>query len=433
MWALDLGTTNRGLSHWDERLQCPRLWPMPQIGARANRLTLDDLVLGCRAASESAPLRAALTSVGELAAARQNAFAYLEQWLRTARSESRQRIKDLVVVLPNRASDRSHIELTRLFGKLGINVSFLSEPVAAALGYGLTFDRPRRVLVASFGEHRLELVAVELRGDRRGGIAARTLAIASSLIGAHQVDVWLLDELYRAHGYPSFDPSHADAPSWHELMLEETRKVRLRALQHGRSAFSLMPPEELREFSARLCGPAPLFELTRDEIGRVLDEFDLSGEISRTTERALHSLRRLTGTSQLDDVLLVGDSMLLPGVAAWFRARFGGAPVRDDEPLLATIHGACKHAARTRGAPEPRRDSERTAIPAKRARWGQSAEPIVTGLGVAWVALQIVAAASVVVPGFVLLVLTLPAALMAIALLLGIVIVMKVKRVLDTH
>ncbi|MEO6602735.1 MAG: hypothetical protein ABIQ16_22825, partial [Polyangiaceae bacterium] len=411
MWALDLGSSNRGLARWDEHLQCLRLWPMPQLAAGADRLGLDDLVLGGGGASKSARLRNALTSAGERAAAQQALCSTLKLWLKAARLESKQRIKDLVVILPSHATQSDHSALTRLFGELSVRVRFLSEPVAAALGYGLTFKRPRRVLIASFGEKRLELVAAELRRDGESAIVERTLASANSLIGTHQLDAWLLEELCQEHGYQLFDPINAEGPSWHALMLRETRRVRLQAIEHGRSAFKLMPPEELREFSARLRGPAPLFELTRDGISRRLEELNFYGEISLATERALRSLKQQTGTAQLDDVLLLGDSALLPGVADWFRARFGVTLVRDDEPLLATIDGACTRPVRATTARRwrTRLGSEITAT--KRPRRQSGAGPMPEGLRVAFVALQIVAAASFAVPLFAVLVLTYPGAL----------------------
>src|SRR6266536_434321 len=205
-WALDLGTTNSGLARWDDEagrpllvelpaisrkaaatdpLEAPRLvpsavdfverpgwvdrlggWPPLGrhffVGRRAfiGRQALErndghvrpSFVPAFKPALSSESLRP-LARVGRrTVSARDAAYAFLREMLREVKRATGRRVHDLVVTSPVTAFETYRAEIQGILGRLGVrHVRFIDEPVAAALGYGISLSRERRVLVVDVG------------------------------------------------------------------------------------------------------------------------------------------------------------------------------------------------------------------------------------------------------------------------------------------
>jgi hypothetical protein len=123
--------------------------------------------------------------------------------------------------------------------------------------------------------------------------------------------------------------------------LTEARRVKEAVFFADTAEFELAPPEELRAFEARLRGEAPLPVLTRSELVTLLTDHGLYRTVTQLLEEVLTTLRgRGLGEDQLDDVLLVGGSTLLPGFYGLFEERFGRDRVRAWQPFEAVAYGA---------------------------------------------------------------------------------------------
>src|ERR1700686_3271003 len=230
-WALDLGTTNSGVARWDESLGKPRLIELPDIcrnfdsvdPLEAPRLVpsavhfleksglLDRLgswhplarrfFIGRRALigrpalernagvvhpsfvptfkpSLSGESLRPLARVGrETFTARDAAYAFLRELLREVKRATGHRVRDLVVTSPVTAFETYRAEVQRLLLQLGVRrVRFIDEPVAAALGYGISLSHGRTVLVVDVGGGTMHVVLVRL--SPQGAVSGQATVLA---------------------------------------------------------------------------------------------------------------------------------------------------------------------------------------------------------------------------------------------------------------
>ncbi len=256
-WALDLGTTNSGVARWDEGtgqpqlveladvcrdperddpLEAPRMVPsavhllekpglLDRVGSWppiARRMFLGRRALIGRPALERnrevvhpafvPTFKAALSSestrplarLGRRAVtAREVARAFLRELLVATKRATGERVRDLVVTSPVSAFETYRAEVQRLLQGLGVRrVRFVDEPVAAALGYGLSLSHERTVLVVDIGGGTMHVVLVALSPRGAMGGEARVLAKQGRPLGGNAVDGWVLEEACRQAGLP---------------------------------------------------------------------------------------------------------------------------------------------------------------------------------------------------------------------------------------
>lgn len=257
-----------------------------------------------------------------------------------------ERIRDLVVTSPVEAFESYRAEVASAAKALGVRrVRFVDEPVAAALGYGLGLARARLALVVDIGGGTLHvaLVRLEAKGVQAG--RAEVLAKAGQDVGGDAVDSWLLEDLCRQLGFPLDDESE-DLRLWHRLMQSDACRVKEALHFREQATFELAPPEGLRSLEARLRGVPRSHEVSRAHLGRVLRERGsfaaLEGALAQVLSQAA---ARGVREGDIDDVLMVGGSTLLPEVYPRFEARFGRARVRAWQPFEAVALGAAGFAS----------------------------------------------------------------------------------------
>jgi molecular chaperone DnaK (HSP70) len=389
-WAIDLGTTNCGVAYWEDSLGKPRLVELPAICRKldardpleAPRLVpsavhfledpglLDRLgswpplarrfFIGRRAligrpalernagtvhpsfvptfkpglSSES--LRP-LARVGrESLTARDAAHAFLRELLHEIKRETGHRVRDLVVTSPVMAFETYRAEVQQALRQLGVRrVRFVDEPVAAALGYGISLSHPRTVLVADVGGGTMHLVLVRL--DPQGAVSgqATVLAKRGHLLGGNAVDGWVLDDLCRQMGQEFSTDDDEVTRLWRRLMLAEACRVKEAVFFEEEAAF-LMSPAGLTSHEARPGGG--LVTLRRARLREILDERGFYRTLSASLEDVLE--QGGVAASDVEDVLLVGGSTLLPGFFSWFEERFERRRVRAWQPFEAVAWGA---------------------------------------------------------------------------------------------
>jgi molecular chaperone DnaK (HSP70) len=397
-WALDLGTTNSAIARWDEAtgqpqlvelpdvcrdperddpLEAPRMvptavhllenpglldrlgsWPPVErrvfLGRRAligrpalehNRESVHpDFVPTFKAALSSESTRP-LARVGRRAVtAREVARAFLRELLVSAKHATGQRIRELVVTSPVSAFETYRAEVQGVLKGLGVRrVRFVDEPVAAALGYGLSLSRERTVLVVDIGGGTMHVVLVALSPRGAMGGEARVLAKQGRPLGGNAVDGWVLEEACRQAGYPPLDAEgDENARFWRRLMLAEACRVKEAVHFDETAVFRITPPGFGRSSgSGRHRSALP--EFTRAQLGELLER----NGFYRGLETCLAGMFE-DGKARLedvDDVLLVGGSTLLPGVFARLEQRFERRRMRAWQPFEAVVYGGACFAA----------------------------------------------------------------------------------------
>lgn len=413
MWAIDLGTTNSALAHWDsgvdrprlvakfrerrkaptdlDRLELPSVVPsvlqirehiplltrlsdwgpgrrlawgtLADIGQTALDLNMRGLRAGFvpsfKRALMHAPLRPLATVAGRSYDARDATWLFLRELLKSAREAGVALTDTLTLTAPVEAFESYRAELQGVARRLGLRaVKFVDEPVAAALGYGLTVERRRRVLVIDFGGGTLDLALVNLEPRNVELGMCHVVAKAGAAIGGDLVDRWLLDAFWHRLGYgpASNDASGAMASIadgmgaetrvWRHLLLAEARRIKEALFSEERVPFELLPPDELRLFEARLRHEPLDFTVTRREIIDILEARGLYHSLDRLLNEVFAQAAGAgIGLDEIDDVLMVGGSTLLPGVFPLVEQRFGRDRVRSFQPFEAVAFGACCHAA----------------------------------------------------------------------------------------
>lgn len=395
-WALDLGTTNSGVARWDEVLGRPHLVVLPGICRRAEaddpleaprlvpsavhflerpglldrlgswpplerRLFIGRRALIGRPALErnegvarasfvpafkpglcSEPLRPLARLGGDPINARQAAQAFLRELLRAVQGATGHRLRDLVVTSPVTAFEGYRAELQQILKRLGVSrLRFLDEPVAAALGYGISLHADRAVLVVDVGGGTMHVALVRLSPRQALAGQAEVLAKRGRPVGGNAVDGWVLEDLCRQIGHELDDGGDELTRLWRRLMLAEACRVKERVFFAESVPFLMDPP------GPGLGGPVGRRDrtalLTRARLREILDERGFYRSLSASVDEVLEQAGLTPG--QIEDVLLVGGSTLLPGFYGFFEERFERRRVRAWQPFEAVAYGAACFAA----------------------------------------------------------------------------------------
>ena len=399
-WALDLGTTNSGVARWDDEsgqpqlvelpavcrrpqgsdpLEAPRLVPsavhmlenpglLDRVGAWrpiARRFFLGHTALIGRQALErnrdtahpcfipSFKPALAYESLRPLArvgrrgiTARHAARAFLRELLREVKRTTGYRIRDLVVTSPVSAFETYRAEVQQILRRLGVRrLRFLDEPVAAALGYGLSLSRERLALVVDIGGGTMHVVLVRL--SPRGAMAgeAQVLAKQARPLGGHAVDGWLLGSVCEEMGYPLLDcADDEDSRFWRRLMLAEACRVKEAVFFDETAVFRVTPPG-LLDLSDRRRPGAGVVTMTRDRLTEILTERGFYRALEHCLEEIFDSGSARARVEDVEEVLMVGGSTLLPGVFGLLEKRFERRRLRAWQPFEAVAYGAASFAA----------------------------------------------------------------------------------------
>jgi molecular chaperone DnaK (HSP70) len=400
MWAIDLGTTNTGVARWDEAAGRPKMVELSRICRRPGgedhleapllvpssthalapeglagrvgrwpflerRWFLGRQALIGREALEAnqteprpcyapsfkqhlmrSPLRTLARLGKEPLSARDVARRFVRELLWAIKEQTGERIRELVVTTPVEAYEGYRAEVSTIFRSLGVDkVRFLDEPVAAALGYGLGQKERRVALVVDFGGGTLDVAAVALSPKGVAEGRAEVLGKEGRPIGGNVVDRWLLSEVARRLGYP-LPEAGAEEPFWMRMMLAETCRVKEALFFRESELLVPTPPDELHRFEERIRGESQTLQLHREELVSLLEAQGLYETLDECVNGALEQAASHGVTERdVEDVLMVGGSTLLPMVYRRFEDRFGRDKVRAWQPFEAVAYGAAAFSA----------------------------------------------------------------------------------------
>ncbi len=392
-WAIDLGTTNTLIARWqgthaetiqlDDICECEPAWQTPLIpsviffedqnrGYIGKQALAADEVMKQTFAGRLTPVarsfkrvlgRSSQQAVAEYAhqpiSARQTATVFLKELLKQTAERERTftthsipkwnvvrkfvawarregLVNDLTMTCPVDSFEPYRMELENIARKLGVQkFKTIDEPVAAALGYGVDLVEDRHLLVVDFGGGTLDIALVRTNlartGDRSligpGHRKAELIAARGLELGGETVDEWVTEMACRKL------PAHVDKMRAILRAQAETVKKELsgKVLTTDQTYF-------------RLPGMDPL-HVSRKEFLDILEERELYALMERVTDATMEDARHRINISDIDAVLLVGGSTLLPGVRDLYEKLFGAQRVHYWEPFEAVVKGAAIYGA----------------------------------------------------------------------------------------
>src|SRR5262249_13900542 len=214
-------------------------------------------------------------------------------------------VNDLTMTVPVESFEPYRMELSNIARKLGVQrFKTIDEPVAAALGYGVDLADDKHLLVVDFGGGTLDIAVVRtnLSQPAGGGILgapvghrkAELISARGLELGGETVDEWVTDMAcakMKVHG----DKMRPVIRSQAEMVKKELSG---KVLTTDDTYF-------------RLTGMDPL-QVSRQEFLETLEMRDLYKLLEKVTEAALDDAKHRISIADIDAVLLVGGSTLLP-------------------------------------------------------------------------------------------------------------------------
>ncbi|MEP6756729.1 MAG: Hsp70 family protein [Chthonomonadales bacterium] len=244
-------------------------------------------------------------------------------------------VNDLTMTVPVESFEAYRMELNNIARGLGVQrFKVIDEPVAAALGYGVDLTEDRHLLVVDFGGGTLDIALVKTNlaqaGEKQKGTGhrrAELIAARGLNLGGETVDEWVTELAC------SKIKTHADRMFGYIRAQAETVKKELsgKVLTTDQTYF-------------RLPGLDPLM-VSRQEFLDALTGHELYTLLQRVTEATLEDAQHRVNIHEIDAVLLVGGSTLLPGVRELYEKMFGAPRVHYWEPFEAVVKGAAIYGA----------------------------------------------------------------------------------------
>jgi molecular chaperone DnaK (HSP70) len=214
------------------------------------------------------------------------------------------------------------------------NVQLVDEATAAALGYAV--ERPGAlVLVLDFGGGTLDLSLVRTTIAPTQGITdampvrcAEVLAKSDAYLGGEDIDLWIVEDYLHQIGSSR---SAVGAVGWQNLLeLAERLKIRLSSVESAKESW--LDEETFMSYD---------MELNHDRFESILEARQLLEQVRQALDAVLAiAIGKGIRKADIEQVLLVGGSCLIPAVQQLVLSYFGRQRVRLDQPFEAIAHGA---------------------------------------------------------------------------------------------
>ncbi|MEG3958463.1 Hsp70 family protein [Microcoleus sp. herbarium2] len=229
----------------------------------------------------------------------------------------------------------------------GSEVQVIDESTAAALGYAV--KRPGSlVLVVDFGGGTLDLSLVRtavtsplpslVKGGRNlappldkgglGGVRAEVLAKSDAYVGGEDIDIWIVEDYLRQIG-----SSRAEVgPVGWQNLLEIAEKLKIQLSQVNEAKESWLDDENFMSYD---------LQLNREKLEEILESRQLLEQLRQALDEVLSIAQgKGIGKADIEQVLLVGGTSLIPAVSNLVVSYFGRQKVKTDKPFEAVAHGA---------------------------------------------------------------------------------------------
>ena len=368
-YAIDFGTTNTVVAHWEHNTQQVRTLSLPGLSTNTNQSPplIPSIVYVENAWTEYVRIGQDVRNRGldnrcdrrffrdfKRGIGCQLPFPHLDgkpitaeqlgQWFLSHIIQSiPSPIQSLVLTVPVDSFETYRQWLGHVCQRLEVEqVQMVDEPTAAALSYGLRDGE--RLLVIDFGGGTLDLSLVQLQtkafqkteslgfmiklGKKVMAHAmdspsqtAGVIAKAGRTLGGADIDYWLVDHFSQTQGI-KINPL--------TTRLAEKIKIQLSVKPHAKEVYF----DDIHLDSYELT-------LERTQLEAILTKHQLFTQLDETLFQVLHQAQQHgVETDDVDGVLLVGGTAQIPMVRTWVQKYFHPAKVHFQKPFEAIAHGA---------------------------------------------------------------------------------------------
>ncbi len=230
---------------------------------------------------------------------------------------------DVVVSVPANYSDSQRQSIKDAAEIAGLNVlRMINEPTAAALAYGIREDRDRKVLVYDFGGGTFDVSILSISS----GFFDVDASAGEHRLGGDDIDARIVEYLSKK----VYEQLGIDVKKDLSLLatVRETSEEAKIALSCNESTMISIP-----------------FAASKAPFNTILTRIQLNGMISDLIERTKKPIEQALDDASLeknevDDILLVGGTTLIPAVYDFVTQYFGKEPVKGPDPYEAVALGA---------------------------------------------------------------------------------------------
>jgi molecular chaperone DnaK (HSP70) len=243
----------------------------------------------------------------------------------------------LIFTVPVGAFERYLDWFRDLAESLGVEeVQLIDESTAAALGYAV--QRPGSlVLVVDFGGGTLDLSLVRTappssfknsQSHSPNLMRAEVLAKSDAYVGGEDIDIWIVEDYLRQIGSSR---AEVGGVGWQNL-LEIAEKLKIQVSQVNEAKESWFDDENFMSYD---------LVLNRDQLEEILESRQLLEQLREALDEVLSiALGKGIGKADIEQVLLVGGTSMIPAVSNLVVSYFGRQKVKTDKPFEAVAHGA---------------------------------------------------------------------------------------------
>jgi len=258
-----------------------------------------------------------------------NSISISELFIQTIWSElKKQNIQPshLIFTVPVGAFER-YLDWFRDLGtKLNVpKVSMIDESTAAALGYAV--KRPGvLILVVDFGGGTLDLSLVRTIQDR--SLRAEVVAKSEAYVGGEDIDIWIVEDYLHSQ---NLTPEQVGKIGYQNL-LEIAERLKIQLSKHPSVAESWFDDESFMSYELKL---------NREKLEEILEYRQFLPQLRDALDEVLaFALKKGVSKNNIEQVLLVGGSCLIPAVQQLISSYFGRNKVKLNKPFDAVCHGA---------------------------------------------------------------------------------------------
>ena len=236
----------------------------------------------------------------------------------------------IIFAVPVEAFER-YLDWFRNIGpKLGVDrVQIVDESTAAALGYAV-HRLGSLVLVVDFGGGTLDLSLVRTIPPESSStpLKAEVIAKSGTYVGGEDIDRWIVEDYLRSK---NLSQSSINKGSW-QALLDIAEKTKIKLSRETEAKESWFDDENFMSYD---------ISLNRDKFKEILEQQQFLGQLRDSLDEVLNfALNRGISKNDIQQVLLVGGSCLIPAVQQIILSYFGKQKVALHKPFEAVCHGA---------------------------------------------------------------------------------------------